>query len=180
MMIGTRNGYWLVGRTAPTPRREKIMADRDTTNFPGPNSDRVNVQGDELTQDQLDALTPEQRTRLTSGEPLPVDPRSPLADDSVRLVDEPEARSPVAQALDRVEGMGDGDGDGLMDHGTAGGEDRRETDTGATTDEAIDARDEAASDTPLADGLTEPEPWVDETDAEREAREQRESDALHG
>lgn len=137
--------------------------ERDTTNHPGPNSDRVNLTGDDLTDEQLDALTPEQRTRLTSGEPLPVDPRSPLADEP--LVNEAAGRSPVAEALDRVEGMGDGDGDGLMDHGTGSGEDKRETDTGATTEETIEARDEAAagssveSDTPLADGLDEPAPW---------------------
>lgn len=142
------------------------------TTHPGPNSDRVNVTGADLTEDQLAALTPEQRTRLTSGEPLPIDPRSPLSDDP--LV-EAEPSVAAAEALDRVEGMGDGDGDGLMDHGTAGGEDRRETETGATTDEAFDARhgdgsstevDESGSevsDTPLADGLAEPAPWGDDT-----------------
>lgn len=134
--------------------------DHNTTSHPGPRSDRVNVQGRDLSDDELAALTPEQRTRLTSGEPLPVDPRSPFSNDP--LVPESAGRSPVAVALDKVEGMGDGDGDGLMDHGTASGEDQRETDTGATTDEHIRARDEAAEgDTPIADGLTEPAPWTE-------------------
>lgn len=150
--------------------------ERDASSHPGPDSGRVNIQGRDLDEDELAALTPEQRTRLTSGEPLPVDPRSPLADESVRLTDAAAERSPVAVALDKVEGMGDGDGDGLMDHGTASGEDRRETDTGATTEEWVEERDAAAGDeavdvegdesgddgaTPIADGLNEPAPWGD-------------------
>lgn len=142
--------------------------ERDASQHPGPSSARVNVQGRDLSDDELSALTPEQRTRLTSGEPLPVDPRSPLADPDVRLIDEAAGRSPVAVALDKVEGMGDGDGDGLMDHSGSSSEDRRETDTGATTDEWADERDTAAatmagvperdadSDTPIADSIERP------------------------
>lgn len=143
--------------------------ERDASSHPGPNSDRVNIQGRDLSPDELSALTPEQRTRLTSGEPLPIDPRSPFSDNPV--ADEPAERSPVAVALDQVEGMGDGDGDGLMDHSGSSAEDRRETETGATTDEHIEARNEAAggvvdtevSDTPLTAGLHEPAPWGDES-----------------
>lgn len=51
--------------------------ERDTTNHPSP---AQIASGAELTDDQLDALTPEQRERLTSGDPLPVDPRSPTLD----------------------------------------------------------------------------------------------------
>jgi hypothetical protein len=156
-MIGVRDGYWLIGQPAPTLQGE--IMERDASNHPGPDSGRVNIQGRDLSDDELSALTPEQRTRLTSGEPLPVDPRSPFSDNP--LVDETAGRSPVAVALDQVEGTGDGDGDGLMDHGTASGEDKRETDKGATTDEWIDERNAAAGEvsTPIAAGLREPAAW---------------------
>lgn len=51
--------------------------DRNVSAHP---SAAVIASGVELTDAQLDALTPEQRERLTSGEPLPIDPRSPLVD----------------------------------------------------------------------------------------------------
>jgi hypothetical protein len=156
-VIGTRNGYWLIDQTNPSQTGGTM--ERDTSNHPGPHSGSVNLRGDDLTDAQLATLTPEQVTRLTSGEPLPVDPRSPLAPDDVRLDVEPARRSPVAEALDRVEGMGDGDGDGLMDHSSSSDEDRRETETGATTAEHIEARDEhaaAQSGTPVADSIGEP------------------------
>lgn len=138
--------------------------DHETSNHPGPASDRVNVTGADLTPEQLDALTDEQRTRLTSGEPLPVDPRSPLADNPV----DPDDAEAVADALDRVEGTGDGDGDGLMDHGAATGEDVREESAGSEDDgepeSGAEPSDAESSDTPLAAGLTEPAPWGDASD----------------
>ena len=134
--------------------------ERDASSHPAPNSDRVNVQGRDLSEDELSALTPEQRTRLTSGEPLPIDPRSSFSDHP--LSEAPAGRSPIAVALDEVEGMGDGDGDGLMDHSGSSAEDTRETETGATTDQHIEARNDAAGGvvtdtrTPIADSLVEP------------------------
>lgn len=133
--------------------------ERDTSAHPRATSDGVNVTGDGLTDEQLAGLTPEQRERLTSGEPLPIDPRSPLAPDSIRLAEPEPGRSAAAVALDQVEGTGDGDGDGRMDHGTPG-DDVRETETGATTDATIEARNaDAAGETvtvtgtPIADGV---------------------------
>ena len=35
--------------------------ERDASSHPAPNSDRVNVQGRDLSEDELSALTPEQR-----------------------------------------------------------------------------------------------------------------------
>jgi hypothetical protein len=148
-----------MGQSQPTSQGE--IMERDASTHPRPTSGRVNIQGRDLSADEASALTPEQYTRLTSGEPLPVDPRSPFSDNP--LSEQPAGRSALAVALDEVEGMGDGDGDGLMDHGTASGEDQRETDTGATTQEHLQARDEAArrsevdSDTPIADSMVEPE-----------------------
>lgn len=153
-MISTRNGYWLIGQSAPTAEGE--IMERDTSNHPGPSSDRVNITGADLTEDQLAALTPEQRTRLTSGEPVPVDPRSPLATDP--LVEEP-ASTAVAEALDAVEGTGDSDGDGLVDHGT----DQRDEAVGADVEGEL-YPDDGGSETPLADGLDEPAPWPDASD----------------
>lgn len=152
--------------------------ERDSSNHPGPTSGRVNITGDDLSEEQLAALTPEQRTRLTSGEPVPVDPRSPLAAEPLAADAAPRE---VAEALDRVEGMGDGDGDGIMDHSASSGEDTRETETGATTDAHMASRrgdapvdetdtDESGSevsDTPLTAGLHEPDPWTDNTTSGR-------------
>lgn len=51
--------------------------ERETENHPSP---AVIASGADLTDEQLAALTPEQADKLTSGEPLPIDPRSPLLD----------------------------------------------------------------------------------------------------
>lgn len=51
--------------------------ERDTSNHP---TAAQIASGEPLSEAQLASLTPEQRERLTSGEPLPVDPRSPMLD----------------------------------------------------------------------------------------------------
>lgn len=106
--------------------------DRDTTQHPAPNTDGVNVTWDSLTDEQRAALTPEQRERLTSGVPLPIDPRSPMLDQADKIATgdavvegREQTTDPEVIPADQLtmggapvdpDAGGDYDGDGRVEH----------------------------------------------------------------
>jgi hypothetical protein len=105
-----------------------------------PSAGSVNVTWESLTDEQRDALTPAQREKLQSGEPLPVDPRGAGA------VGDPPAHELY---LDGDEAHPDADG---PDAGDADGE-RETTEPETSGGAGADGKPAVESETPIADGM---------------------------